>query len=440
MDGRLEFTTSRQLHDTASAVIPGGVNSNVRFGEQPHPLFFSSGDGPYIYDEDGNQIIDYVMGQGPLLLGHRPPDVVSAVMEQLEKGILYGAQHRTEVEVAELVVEMVPSAEVVRFNMTGTEAVQAALRVARAATGRDKIVKFSGHYHGWGDNVLFNVAGPSQPVGGGPGLELEPESAGLARHAGAPLLVVPWNDVDALTSIVAPVADDVAAIIMEPVMANSGVIEPADGYLTAVRGLCDRYGIVLIFDEVITGFRLRPGGAQERYGVTPDLTTMGKAMASGFPIGCLAGKAELMKGIASGEVMHAGTFNATPISMAAARAVLGYLRAEADAWYGGLEERGRRLMEGMTGIVETRGGGLLVQGLPAIFNIMVTDRDSVSNHEDVLETDRKARAALQRALIAAGVRISGHGNLFLSGAHGDGVVDNTLERFEHALAELDSTT
>lgn len=433
---RLGFEQSRRLLESSKKVIPGGVNSNVRMGEQPHPIFFESAEGPYLFDADGNRLIDYVMGQGPMLLGHRPGFVIEAVEHQLSQGILYGGQHELEVEVARLVTRMVPSAEMVRFNMTGTEAVQAALRIARAATRRHIVVKFEGHYHGWADSVLFNVGSGSHPIADGPGLATMPESVGMAPEAGSSLIVVPWNDAGALDEVLASVGDSVAAVIMEPVMANSGVVEPAPGYLEAVRDLCDRHGIVLIFDEVITGFRAGLGGAQGRYGVTPDLTTMGKALASGFPVGCVAGRREIMEIVSTGAVTHAGTFNASPISMAAARAALDHLYLGGSELYETLEARGRRLMEGLGGVIEDRGAPCLVQGLPTVFNLMFTELSAVTNHREVLMTDKTRRAAFQSHLAAAGVRISGFGNLFLSNTHTGDVIDSTVERFDLALGSF----
>ena len=430
---RLDFEQSRRLLESSKKVIPGGVNSNVRMREQPHPIFFESAEGPYLFDADGNRLIDYVMGQGPMLLGHRPDFVLEAVEHQLSQGILYGGQHELEVEAARLITRMVPSAEMVRFNMTGTEAVQAALRIARAATGRHLVVKFEGHYHGWADSVLFNVGSRSDSRADGPGMAAVPESAGMAPEADSSLIVVPWNDADALDEVLASVGDSVAAVIMEPVMANSGVIEPAPGYLEAVRDLCDRHGIVLIFDEVITGFRAGLGGAQGRYGVTPDLTTMGKALASGFPVGCVAGRREIMEIVSTGTVTHAGTFNASPISMAAARAALEHLYLGSSELYDMLEARGRRLMQGLRGVIEDRGAPCLVQGLPTVFNLMFTELTGVTDHREVLMTDKARRAAFQSHLAAAGVRISGLGNLFLSSAHTEEVIDSTVERFDLAL-------
>ena len=438
-NAKLTFRKSRLLHEESKKVIPGGVNSNVRMGEKPHPIFFEASDGPYLYDVDGNRLIDYVMGQGPMLLGHRPAFVTAAVEEQLGKGILYGAQHQLEVEVAQLITRTVPSAEVVRFNMTGTEAVQAALRIARAATGRNTVLKFEGHYHGWADSVLFNVGSGSRPRSGGPGSEPVPESAGVATDAAGSLIVAPWNDPVALHEILSGHGHEIAAVIMEPVMANSGVVEPLPGYLEAVRRMCDRHGIVLIFDEVITGFRASLGGAQGRYGVNPDLTTMGKALASGFPVGCVAGRRDLMEGIATGKVTHAGTFNASPITMAAARAMLERLYEGGEDLYGAMEDRGRRLMQGLNEVMGGQDIPCRVQGLPTIFNLMFTDLPAVRNHREVLMTDRARRIAFLPHLMAAGVRISGFGNFFPSAAHTDPVIDETVERFGAALRSFASS-
>ena len=434
--GKLRFERSRLLHERAGKVIPGGVNSNVRLGERPHPIFFEAGEGPYLYDADGNRLIDYVLGQGPMLFGHRPAFVTAAVEAQLAKGILYGGQHELEVEAARLITRMVPSAEAVRFNMTGTEAVQAALRIARAATGRDLVVKFEGHYHGWADSVLFNVGSPSRPGGDGLGVELRPESGGIASGAGAALTAVPWNDPEAVSAVVSAHGGDIAAVIMEPVMANSGVIEPAAGYLEAVRRMCSDRGIVLIFDEVITGFRAGLGGAQGRYGVTPDLTTMGKALASGFPVGCVAGRRDLMEGVGTGAVTHAGTFNASPVSMAAAKASLEYLCEGGGEWYEDLERRGRRLMDGLREVISRRGAPALVQGLPAFFNLMFTDRRSARSRRGALDADGAGRAAFLPRLMEAGVRITSMGNIYMSEAHTEAVVDETVERFDSALGSF----
>ena len=430
---RMGFERSSSMLETAKAVIAGGVNSNVRMWEKPHALFFESGEGPYLWDVDGNRLIDYVMGQGPMLLGHRPQPVVDAVNAQLGKGILYGAQHEAEIETAEMLVDILPSAEKLRFNMTGTEAVQAALRLARAATGRPKVLKFEGHYHGWADSVLFNVASDSSQATMTPLVKPVAESGGMAPESESGLLVAPWNDVDAVELILDEHGSALAAIIMEPIMANSGVNPPLPGYLQGVRDLCDRHGIVLIFDEVITGFRVDPGGAQSLYGITPDLTVLGKALASGFPIGCVAGREDLFAGVADGRITHAGTFNANPIGIAAAKATLSELTSRRNELYAGLRENGTRLIEGLRAILEALEQPSLLQGLPTLSALLFTKRDHNANHHDVLESDPDMLGRFLTCLIQYGVRFAGHGNLYLSATHSGAVIDETLERFEVAV-------
>jgi glutamate-1-semialdehyde 2,1-aminomutase len=266
-------TRSAQLRTRALELSPGGVNSNVRLSAPP--IFFERASGARLWDVDGNDYVDYLLGQGPNFLGHANPIVNAAVAEACTRGMLYGAQHPLEIEAAELTLAAIGWADLMRFGMTGTECVQAALRCARAATGRTALVHFEGHYHGWLDDVLIQLDD------GTPG----PASAGQLSSHLRDSYVIPWNDIDALTELMRTHGDTIAAVIMEPVMVNVGVIEPRPGYLQKARELCDEYGAVLIFDEVITGFRLARGGAAERYGVTPDLATYGKAMAGGWPAG-----------------------------------------------------------------------------------------------------------------------------------------------------------
>ncbi|WP_291679871.1 aminotransferase class III-fold pyridoxal phosphate-dependent enzyme [Bosea sp. (in: a-proteobacteria)] len=312
--GTLRFEESaRQIAENAR-FIAGGVNSNFRLGMAPGPLVFKRGEGAYLIDVDGNRIIDYYCGMGATVLGHTPQPVLEAVRQQAEKGILFAGQAPIEYEAAKLICERVPSAERLRFGSSGSEVAQAAMRLARAATGRRTIVKFEGHYHGWFDNILWstapglNAAGPEDaptPVIG---------SRGQDPQAGEGLAILGWNDLAALEARLAK--GDVAAALMEPAMCNQGAIAPLPGYLEGALAACRRHGALLIFDEVITGFRLARGGAQERFGVTPDLTLMAKAIANGFPVAAIAGRADLLDLFADG-VLHGGTFNAQPIAMAA---------------------------------------------------------------------------------------------------------------------------
>src|SRR5580692_311560 len=306
------FDASRERIAESARHLVGGVGSNFRMGISPTPLVFERADGPILTDADGNRLIDYYLGMGPMILGHTPADVRTAVVAQLEKGILYGGQSAVEAEAARLICEMVPCAQKLRLNSSGSEAVQTALRLARAFTGRRTIIKFAGHYHGWFDNILWSTAPPADAAGPVAG------SRGQAEGT-SEIVVLPWNDLATLQARLA--RNDVAGVIMESVMCNSGAILPLPGYLEGVREACTAAGTVLVFDEVITGFRVAPGGAQARLGVTPDLSTFAKAIANGFPVAAVAGRRDLMELMIQG-VVHGGTYNGQAVAMAATVATL----------------------------------------------------------------------------------------------------------------------
>jgi glutamate-1-semialdehyde 2,1-aminomutase len=411
------------------------VHSNVRLSEVPWPLYFQSAEGTYLKDVDGNRLLDFALGQGPLLLGHRPPEVIEAVERQLQLGVLYAGQHDLELQVAGLVAAMVPCAERLRFGVTGSEAVQLAIRLARAATGRDKVLKFQGHYHGWADTVLFNV-GTTGPSNDGL-IDIVPESAGLAPSSSRDVLVAQWNDEAVLEQVLTDHGSEIAAVIMEPVMANTGgVIPPRSGYLEAARRLCDRFGSVLIFDEVITGFRLAPGGAQARLGVTPDLAVFGKAIASGFPLSCVAGRASLLDGVETLGVNHSGTFNGSPISLAAAAATLTLLSDPSRAVYERLNHIGSRLLLGLKELAAASPVPLLVQGFPELMATMFTSLPAIRSYPDAESADSRALQLFLSALVAHGVRPTNRGTWMLSSAHSENDVDIALDATRRALREL----
>jgi glutamate-1-semialdehyde 2,1-aminomutase len=425
------FVGSADRIRQASRFLPGGVSSNFRLGIAPTPLVFERADGPYLYDIDGNRLIDYYLGMGPMILGHRPPAVVEAVRRQLERGILFGGQSEPEFEAAELVCGMLPCAERVRFSSSGTEAVQAALRLARAATGRDIIVKFEGHYHGWLDNVLWSVA-PASDMGEERAPVPQPGSPGQELLAGRHIEVLSWNQPAFVEERLS--RGDVAAIIMEPAMCNTGAIFPLPRYLEAVRAACTRNGTVLIFDEVITGFRLGTGGAQKRFGVTPDLAIFGKAVGGGFPVAGLAGSAALMDLFATGKVMHGGTYNAQSVAMAATVATLKALKEP--QFFEKLEIRGARLMREIAAAFAGAGVTAAVAGFPQIFHVAIGLNAAPRNYRDILAIDRAGYVKLTTALLANGVRVLERGAWFLSSTHDDGVVDETVDALKVALASL----
>lgn len=426
------FNRSAERIREAARFLPGGVSSNFRLGISPTPLVFDHAEGPFLHDVDGNRLIDYYLGMGPMILGHRPEAVVEAVRAQLERGILFGGQSEVEFEAAELVCAMLPSAEKVRFSSSGSEAAQAALRLARAATGRGVIVKFEGHYHGWLDNVLWSVAPAADAMGAEGAPVPQPGTTGQDAHAGQLVEVLSWNRPDFLEERLS--RGDVAAVIMEPAMCNTGAIFPAPGYLESVRDICNRTGTVLIFDEVITGFRVGPGGAQGRLGVTPDLTLFGKAVASGFPVAGLAGKAALMDLFAAGKVMHGGTYNAQSVTMAATVATLRTLQAPGT--YDLLARQGTRLMSGVAEAFAAAGVTATVTGFPEIFHVGFGLTAPPRNYRDILATDRAGYVRLTSALLSRGVRVLERGAWFISTRHDDAVVDETVAALKDALASL----
>jgi glutamate-1-semialdehyde 2,1-aminomutase len=416
------FDTSRQLVADAGAYLPGGVSSNYRLGISPTPLVFARADGPYLYDVDGNRLIDYYLGMGPMILGHSPAPVIAAVTEQLQRGILFAGQSEVEYEAARMVCRMIPCAEMVRFGCSGSEMVHAALRLARAATGREIVIKFEGHYHGWFDSIHWSIAPPLEQAGPAEAPVPLPGSIGQDLLAGQHLEVLPWNNLELLATRVE--RGDVAAVIMEPAMCNTSAIIPADGYLEGVRQACSATGTVLIFDEVITGFRVAPGGAQQRLGVTPDLATFGKAIANGFPVACLAGKADLMEQFVTRKVMHGGTYNAQPVAMAATVATLSTLAD--DRLYTMLEQRGRRLMDGIAQALAEADIVARIQGFPQIFHVALGVETPITEYRSSLAADKARYVRFTTRLLEQGVRALERGAWFLSSAHTDEVIDETI--------------
>jgi len=426
------FDESRQLIAEASQSLPGGVNSNYRLGVAPTPLVFERGEGPYLYDADGNRLIDYYLGMGPMILGHNPAPVLEAVQEQLGSGILYAGQSRIEQEAARLVCEIVPCAERVRFSCAGSEVVQAVIRLARAATQRSVIIKFEGHYHGWMDNILWSIAPTAEEYGSEEAPNAIPASAGQDLQAGLHTEVLPWNNLELLERRLK--RGDVAGVIMEPAMCNTSTVFPGDGYLEGVRRACTETGTVLIFDEVITGFRVAPGGAQAHFGVTPDLATFGKAIASGFPVSCFAGRADLMELFASGGVMHGGTFNGHPACMAALVATLGELKKPET--FAALDRQGTRLMEGIGEALDAADIQARVEGFPQIFHVGFGVEEQVTDDRSSLQADKERYVRFTEALHYRGVRALERGAWFLSTAHTADVVDETVAAVAAVAREI----
>lgn len=427
-----------ELYEQAQQVIAGGVSSDARRVDGV-PLFVDRAQGAYLWDVDGNRYVDYVLGQGPALLGHCPPAVVAAIVEQASRGLVYSAQHQAEVDVARAICELVPGVDRVRFNSVGSEAVHAALRLARGFTGRSKVIKFEGHYHGWLDPVLYSVHPSGTDYGPPDRPNVVAGTRGQQVSSAADVVVVPWNNEAAVAEAFARYPGEIAAVITEPVLCNSGAIEPEPGYLAALRTLAHDHGALLIFDEIITGFRIAPGGAGEFYGVVPDLVTFGKAVAGGMQLSVLAGRAEVMDLISRGEVAHAGTFNSHPVAIAAARAVLEVIGTGAEQLYPELFRRGRLLMAGLQDAAAEVGEPVLVAGPGPMFQVYFTDGTQVGDYRDFAATDRAKNRALQQRLAERGINVTTRGLWFLSTAHTDADVEATVAAFSSALRELQRT-
>lgn len=429
------YSRSKELYDRASKVLAGGVSSEFRKFNQPHPLFYSHAKGSRIWDVDGNEYLDFTLSQGPLLVGHSHPHVLEQIASASQVGQLYAGQHLQELELAERLQALIPCAELLRFSLSGSESDHAALRLARAVTGRPKFLRFEGHYHGWLDNVAFGIAAPNEEaLGSRENPNKIAWTAGLPAHALDEAFVLPWNDLALVEQTLEKHSGEIAAIITEPVMCNSGCIPPKEGFLEGLRALCDRYGCLLIFDEVITGFRLGMSGAQGYFGVTPDLAVFGKAMASGYPISILAGKQSYMRLIAESKVIHAGTMNSSTPCIAAAMATLDVL--ESDKVHERLFRLGERLMEGLRGVGKETGLPLLIQGLGPMFHIGFTPLSHVSDFRETLSYDKALYGRFVLGMQERGIRLIGRGLWYLSGAHTEAEIDHAIAVSREVLSGL----
>ena len=412
---------SDELWRRALAVIPGGVNSPVRSfrGVGSTPFFVERGEGPFLWDTDGKRYVDYVLSWGPLILGHAPRVVVEAIAEQLGRGTSYGAPTAGEVELAERIVRLMPSIEMVRLVNSGTEATMSALRVARAATGRAGMLKFTGCYHGHGDAFLVSAGSGVATLG-------LPDSPGVSAGAAGDTVVAPFNDLDAVEAIFKKQGDSIAAVFVEPVIGNSGLIEPLPGFLQGLREITHRHGTVLVFDEVMTGFRVALGGAQARYGVTPDLTTLGKVIGGGLPVGAYGGRRDLMERVApAGPVYQAGTLSGNPLATAAGNAQLQWL--EQNDPYMHLEQVASKVAHGIASAARDAGIPAVGAAVGSMFGVFFRE-GAPRSYEEAKTSDTKAFGRFHRAMLERGVFLapSAFEAGFVSTVHGDAEVALTL--------------
>jgi len=427
----MSFERSAALVAEGACHIAGGVNSNFRIGMAGGPLVFQRGEGAYLIDADGNRLIDYYCGMGAMVLGHTPKGVQQAVKEQVDKGILYAGQSEIEFEAARILCERIASAQRIRFGSSGSEVAQAAFRLARAATGKRIILKFEGHYHGWFDNILWSTAPAQNATGPEDAPVLVAGSKGQDPIDAAGLDVIGWNDLARLEARLAK--GDIAGVIMEPAMCNQGAIAPAAGYLEGALAACRKHGAILIFDEVITGFRLGQRSAQGRFGVTPDLSIFAKAIANGFPVAAIVGRADLLDLFATGGVLHGGTFNAQPVTMAAMVATQQALTPE---HYEKSSKCGVRLRDGIAKILKDTGIKAQVTGFELMFHVGLGLDAPAKNYRDLLASDKALYVRFAHALLKRGVRVLERGAWFVSSEHDDAVVDATLDAVRGAAKEI----
>jgi len=419
-----KYLGSVERYERSRRFLAGGVSSGLRAAAKPFPLFFASGAGAKLYDVDGNSFIDYTLAWGPLILGHCDARLTETLLHQVTTLQQVGAQHDLEWQVAERICRMVPCADKVVFSNTGTEAVQTAIRLARAYTGRNRIIRFEGHYHGWADNALVGYRPQLQAQGSS---RLALPSAGVNPAVLEELIVLPWNDLEVVERVLELHGEQVAAIITEPILCNSGCLKPKPGYLEGLRELATRFGVALIFDEVITGFRVAPGGAQELFGVTPDLATFAKAVAGGLPLSVVAGRHEIMELVEQRKVVHAGTYNGNPVSLAAANLVLGILEEDGGSVLAEIRRRGETLIAGLRDLARAAGLLVLVNGVGSVFHLCFTDRKEMNGYADTLQVDLGMRDRFIEGMLDAGIYLLPDGRWYVSAAHTEDEVRTTLK-------------
>lgn len=427
----MEFSRSEELFARAQKVIPGGVNSPVRAFKSVggKPVFIKRGEGCRVYDEDGNSFIDYVCSWGPLILGHAKPEIVKVIRSAAANGTTFGASTSLEVELAEMITEAVPSIEMVRLVNSGTEALMSAIRVARGFTGHNKVIKFEGCYHGHSDALLAKAGSGVTTLG-------IPDSAGVPAGITSDTVTLPYNDLDAITKAMHAIGDDVAVIVIEPIAGNMGVIPPKPGFLAGLRAICDRYGALLLFDEVITGFRVAYGGAQELFGVRSDLTTLGKIIGGGLPVGAYGGRRDVMECVAPlGPVYQAGTLSGNPLAVSAGITTLKCLQQP--GFYDDLQRKANSLADGLKNAAAQAGISVQTNGVGSMMTLFFTDQP-VTDYTSAKRSDTTLYAKFFGGMLQRGVYLapSQFEATFVSEAHSQQDIEFTIAAAREAMTAL----
>lgn len=434
----INTTKSAALFEHSKSYLAGGVASSLRASMKPAPLYAKSASGARLRDVDGNEYIDYLLAYGPLILGHAHPVLTASIHEAMQNGYTYGLQHEGEIELARLLTEVLPCADRVSLSGSGTEAVMLAIRLARAHTGKTKVVRFHGHYHGWSDTIFtsFPSSDMSQKDTGAGSNLVPPGTEGQSVNSLEDIILLSWNDPAALEELLRARGHEIAAVITEPVMCNSGCITAAPGYLENMRKWTEEQGIVLIFDEVITGFRLSAGGAHGRFNIRPDLVTVGKALGGGIAISAVAGRAEVMKWIEDNRVSHLGTLNGNCVSTAAAIAVIKELTKESGQAFAEMERVAAALADGIRNLMKRHHiAGVINQPGP-VFNMMFTDVETVSTFDEFQQRDAAKYARFAEIMLDEGILVRPNGLWYVSTVHGDREVEDTLAAVDRSLARL----
>ena len=425
----VNFKESEAMYGRACRVLANGVSSGMRKNVTPIPIYFKKASGPYFYDVDGNKFIDYTLGWGPLIAGSNNPRINAAISAQIRKSYTLGAQHELEIILAQKMVDILPGVEQILFSNTGTEAVQCALRIARAITGRTKVIKFEGHYHGWMNNILVSYHPAPDKLG-----KPAAECGGQSPNDYADLIVLPWNNIDLLKKAFHEHPNDIACVITEPIMVNSGSCMPKDGYLKGIIDLCHQHGAISIFDEVITGFRIALGGAREYFGISPDISVYAKALAGGFTMSAVGGRSEIFDVLRNGRTIHAGTYNGSSHNLVAAIATIGLLSKPGS--FERMHEHGYAIREFMEKEAKSRGIVLITSGVGSVFSVHFGLEKTPINYEGTLSADTKAYKEFQLNMLENHVLLLHDGRWYVGIAHGNKELKKTVTAIKKSLGRM----